>query len=268
VAPGPARAWCEDAPVSSQESEPSDTDAWARHTDTPWGRLQASLLRRRLLGWHGEGRVESVLDVGCGFGDLAAALAPTADQVVCVDRSEAMLAAAQRSLSSAPAAARFERRDLDDGLAGLGTHALVVAHNVIDYATDPRQALAEISARVEPRGRLSISFGNAAAQALRHAVITHDLNEAIQLARLPEVRLPGPCGESLRLRRSIVEGWLEDEGLQVTGRAGVRVLIDLLPNKIKDEALMPAIEELELELGSRPELVDVGAMVHLVAARP
>jgi hypothetical protein len=41
-----------------------------------------------------------------------------------------------------------------------------------------------------------------------------------------------------------------------------------LPNKIKDEALMPAIEELELELGSRPELVDVGAMVHLVAARP
>jgi hypothetical protein len=72
----------------------------------------------------------------------------------------------------------------------------------------------------------------------------------------------------LRLRRSVVEGWLTDEGFQVTRRAGVRVLVDLLPNEVKVDAVMPAIENLELELGDRPELVDVGAVVHLVAARP
>jgi predicted TPR repeat methyltransferase len=71
------------------------------------------------------------------------------------------------------------------GIVTASTHDLVVAHDVIGYSANPHQALADIATRVQPGGRLSISFGNGAAQALRHAVITHDLTEALRLAQLP-----------------------------------------------------------------------------------
>ena len=254
-------------------SSPSDDEgvaaaAWARHMDSPWGRLQASLLRRRLLGWLGTDMVGSVLDVGCGLGDLAGAVAPAAERLTCVDRSASMLAAARQRLSGSDAPVRFECRDLDDGLHDLGAHDLVIGHNVVDYSADPREAVHALAARVGSGGRLSLSFGNAAAYPLRHAVMTHDLAEALRLSQVSEARLPGPCGEAIRLRRSTVRRWLEEAGLSIVHVAGVRVLIDLLPNELKTEATLPAIEELEWELGARPELVDVGALVHLIAQRP
>ncbi len=254
--------------MDSMSDEKSDATAWARRMNTPWGHLQSSLLRRRLLRWLGTGQVGSVLDVGCGLGDLAAAVAPVAVRVTCVDRSPSMLVEARLRLSSAQAIVRFECRDLDDGLHDLGTHDLVIAHNVVDYSVEPRGALDDLAARVGPGGRLSLCFGNGAAYPLRHAVITHDFAEALRLTKVAEPLLPGPCGQSIRLRRSTVQGWLEDAGLSVLHVAGVRVLVDLLPNGLKTEATLPALEELEYELGDRIELVDAGALIHLVAERP
>lgn len=50
-------------------------------------------------------------------------------------------------------------------------------------------------------------------------------------------------------------------------RAGIRVLVDLLPNDIKNDESLPTIEELELQLGDPAELVDIGAVFHFVAER-
>ena len=254
--------------MASTDDEGDDAAAWARRMETPWGLLQASLLRRRLLDWLGEGHLGSVLDVGCGIGDLAAVLASSADRLVYVDRSPAMLVEARRRLEGSEAGISFECRDLNDGLHDLGRFDLVIAHNVVDYTHEPQQAVEALANQLKPGGRLSLVFGNGAAQALRHAVMTHDVSEAVRLARLPELRLPGPCGESVRLRRPVVENWLQGLGLSVVQRAGVRIVIDLLPNEMKTGATMPAIEELEIELGERTELVDVGALVHLFAIRP
>ena len=254
--------------MNSTSDEETDATAWARRMGTPWGQLQSSLLRRRLLHWLGTSRAESVLDVGCGLGDLAVAVEPIASRVTCVDRSPSMLAEARRRLSTAQASVRFECRDLDAGLHDLGTYELVIAHNVVDYSTEPRKALDDVAARVEPGGRLSLCFGNGAAYPLRHAVITRDLDEALRLTKVAEPVLPGPCGQSIRLKRSTVENWLNEAGLSVVHVAGVRVLVDLLPNELKAIAMLPTIEELEWELGNRIELVDAGALVHLVAERP
>ena len=257
-----------DVPVDSIDGEGDDAAAWARRMETPWGSLQASVLRRRLLYWLGDRRHGAILDVGCGIGDLAAVLASTTDRLVCVDRSPAMLAEARRRLEGSKAKVSFERRDLSDGLHELGKFDLVIAHNVVDYTPEPQQAVEALANQLKAGGSLSLVFGNGAAQALRHAVMTHDFNEALQLARLPELRLPGPCGESIRMRRPVVERWLQDLGLSVVQRAGVRILVDLLPNEAKTDATMPAIEELEIELGERAELVDIGALGLLFAVHP
>lgn len=241
-----------------------DAEAWKRRLGTPWGRLQSTLLRRRLDSWIGGRSLASILDVGCGLGDLTAAFAAKADSVTCLDRSDAMLGEARVRLAEAEVAARFVERDLDAGLSDLGLYGLVIAHNVIDYTADPRRSIGELAARVGRGGLLSLSFGNAASVALRHTVMTHDLAEGLRLARRPQIGLlPGPCGESVRLRRAQIEGWLADEGITISHRAGVRVLSDLLPNEVKTSDNMGSIEDLELELGERPELIDIAAIVHL-----
>lgn len=245
-----------------------DAEAWVRRLATPWGRLQSSLLRRRLVSWIGTTSLGSVLDVGCGLGDMAAALAAKTDKVTCVDQSYGMLNEAQDRLSASKVPAQFVQRDLDTGLSDLGTHDLVIGHNVIDYTVDPRSSICDLAACVGRGGLLSLSFGNAASVALRHVVMTHDLREGLRLARLPDIgRLPGPCGESMRLRRVMVEEWLQDEGITVSHRAGVRVLNDLLPNDVKTDRNLAVIEDLELELGERAELVDIAAIVHVLGKR-
>lgn len=245
-----------------------DAEAWTRRLATPWGRLQSSLLRHRLIAWLGVGQLGRVLDVGCGLGDMAAALAARTDTLTCVDRSQSMLDAAQARLAASDVVARFVQRDLDAGLHDLDAHDLVICHNVIDYAEDPQRAVGELAARVRPGGVLSLSFGNGASIALRHVAMTHDLVEGLRLARLVDIgRLPGPCGDSMRLRRVDVEDWLGDAGIAISHRAGVRVVTDLLPNELKTDDNMADLEELELELGERQELVDVAAIVHVLGSR-
>ena len=117
-------------------------------------------------------------------------------------------------------------------------------------------------------GSIARSFGTSASVALRHAVMTLDLDEGLRLARRSEFGgLPGPCGDSVRLRRGLIEEWLDDAGIQVGHRAGVRVLTDRLPNEVKSGSNMQLLMELELELGERPELVDLGAIVHVLGYR-
>ena len=241
--------------------------AWRRHLATPWGRVQSALLRGRLLTWLGARSFDSALDVGCGVADTTLALLPTTRRITCVDRSQAMLDEAQSRVGdSGPVT--FVQRDLNDGVADLGSHDLVVCHNVIDYTRDPQRSVAELASCVDGNGWLSLSFGNSASFALRHAVLTHDLGAALALARRSElVGLPGPCGDSARLRRVMVEEWLDDAGIEVAHRAGVRVLTDLLSDEVKSGSNLAVLEELELELGERPELVDIGAIVHLLGYR-
>gem|GEM_PF-5893900 len=47
----------------------------------------------------------------------------------------------------------------------------------------------------------------------------------------------------------------------------MRVLNDLLPNEVKTDHNLAIIEDLELELGERPELVDLAAIVHVLGSR-
>jgi ArsR family transcriptional regulator len=92
----------------------------------------------------------TVADLGCGIGQLSAALAPFVARVIAVDRSSDMLQAARRRLRDLPNV-EIRRGDLEalplaDGEADAATLLLVLHH-----LPDPAAALAE-TARVLRRG--------------------------------------------------------------------------------------------------------------------
>ena len=97
----------------------------------------------------------TVGDLGCGTGQLTAALAPFVGRVIAVDASAPMLQAARKRLQGFENV-ELRRGDLetlpiDDARLDAATLALVLHH-----LPEPGRALAEVARVLKPRGRLLI----------------------------------------------------------------------------------------------------------------
>jgi ArsR family transcriptional regulator len=95
----------------------------------------------------------TVGDLGCGTGQVSAALAPFVSRVVAVDTSAAMLQAAQERLKDMPAVelrrGELEALPVEDGELDAATLMLVLHH-----VPEPPRALAEVARALKPGGRL------------------------------------------------------------------------------------------------------------------
>jgi ArsR family transcriptional regulator len=94
-------------------------------------------------------------DLGCGTGQVSAAIAPFVARVVAVDASAAMLQAAKRRLHGLDNVdlrrAELEALPIDDGRLDAATLMLVLHH-----VPEPERALAEVARVVKPGGRLLV----------------------------------------------------------------------------------------------------------------
>jgi ubiquinone/menaquinone biosynthesis C-methylase UbiE len=136
--------------TKSQEFFSSSAGQWDRVRDELFGdRFHlAALAAFAQSTW-------TVGDLGCGTGQVSAALAPFVQHVVAVDASAAMLQAAKRRLHG------FDNVDLrrgdlealpiDDARLDAATVMLVLHH-----VADPGRALNEVARVLKPRGRLIV----------------------------------------------------------------------------------------------------------------
>ena len=137
--------------TTSQEFFSSSAGQWDRLRDELFGdRFQlAAFAALADADW-------TVGDLGCGTGQVSAALAPFVERVVAVDASAAMLQAAKKRLHG------FDNIDLRRG----ELEALPVDDERLDAATlmlvlhhvpDPARALAEVARVLKPGGRVIIA---------------------------------------------------------------------------------------------------------------
>ena len=136
--------------TKSQEFFSSSAGQWDRMRDELFGERFHLAAGAALAdaGW-------TVGDLGCGTGQVSAALAPFVARVVAVDASAAMLQAAKRRLHGF-SNVELRRGDLealpiDDGLLDLATLMLVLHH-----VPEAEKALAEVARVVKPGGRVII----------------------------------------------------------------------------------------------------------------
>jgi ArsR family transcriptional regulator len=123
-----------------------------------WDRLRAELFGQRpdlaaLLGLLDDDW--TVGDLGCGTGQLAAAVAPFVARVIAVDSSRQMLAAARRRLGDVANVelrnGHLEQLPIDDGALDAAVLFLVLHH-----VAEPTQVLAEAARVVRQGGRLLV----------------------------------------------------------------------------------------------------------------
>jgi len=124
--------------TQTRETIARDFDRIARFADDPWDHNR--LYHRRL--WRAlPARLGPVLEIGCGSGELTAALAGRAERVLALDLSPEMLAAARARCPGA--------RNVELALSDALTHPLPAAHFdlVISVATLHHLPLAPMLAR-------------------------------------------------------------------------------------------------------------------------
>jgi ubiquinone/menaquinone biosynthesis C-methylase UbiE/DNA-binding transcriptional ArsR family regulator len=97
----------------------------------------------------------TVADLGCGTGQTSATLAPYVKQLVAVDESSAMLAAARRRLAEHEnvdlRSGRLEDLPIDDASIDVAVLSLV-----LHFVVDPMEVVAEAARVLRPGGRLLV----------------------------------------------------------------------------------------------------------------
>ncbi len=136
--------------TKSQEFFSSSAGQWDRVRDDLFGdRFHlAALAAFAQSDW-------TIGDLGCGTGQVSAALAPFVEHVIAVDASAAMLQAAKKRLQIFDnielRRGELEALPIDDGRLDAATLMLVLHH-----IPEPQRALADVARVLKPQGRVVI----------------------------------------------------------------------------------------------------------------
>lgn len=126
-------------------------EAYARWRASDLGAVTEALEEEVLRRLAGDVRGRAVLEVGCGDGTRAAALAAAGARVVSVDRSRAMAGVARSR------GAPVVRADACALPVASESFDLVLCANVLAFVPDPAPAVSEMARALRPGGRLVLA---------------------------------------------------------------------------------------------------------------
>jgi S-adenosylmethionine-dependent methyltransferase len=213
-------------------------------------------------------RGTTVLDVGCGQGTQALRLASSGCRVTGVDPSSELLdlcaeSARAQGLDVELLPGRIE--ELGEACKGR-TFDLVCCHGVMMYLDDWAQAIGDLGERLKPDGRLSITFRNGHALAMRPGLRG---DWATALSAFDATSYVNELGLPARASRiDDIETALSSAGLRSVVWHGVRVFTDAVAADIPP----PGPETLELLLdaeeraGSMESYKWMATQLHIIAA--
>jgi 2-polyprenyl-6-hydroxyphenyl methylase/3-demethylubiquinone-9 3-methyltransferase len=155
-----------------------------------------------------------VLDVGCGGGILAEAMARTGADVLGIDLGQAVLEVAELHALEAGVAVSYRRIAAEALAAELpGRFDLVTCMEMLEHVPDPAASLAALGQLVRPGGRVVVSTLNRTPQAFLVAILG-----AEYVARV----LPRGTHEYLKfIRPSELARWGRDAGLEIKDLTGI-----------------------------------------------
>jgi ubiquinone/menaquinone biosynthesis C-methylase UbiE len=113
-----------------------------------------------LENWLSHSKDRNVLDMGCGVGFMAEALAKTGWAVTCVDPALPSLLAAQERFSGGKLLGQFHQSELESLPFSDECFSAAISINMLEFAKNPTLALKELRRVLIPGGRAVVSTFN------------------------------------------------------------------------------------------------------------
>jgi S-adenosylmethionine-dependent methyltransferase len=208
-----------------------------------------------------------ILDAGGGEGLMACELAALGHKVLLCDLSSEMIARAKVAAhekgvsqnmqfvqSAAQDIAQYLEQPVD----------LILFHAVLEWVADPQQVLQALEACLVPGGALSLMFFNYNGLLMRHVVVGNFLyvNEGMPIKNKRSLSPDHP------LNPPDVYRWLEEMGMCISGKTGVRVFHDYLKNKQQQTQDFAELLALEQRYCRQEPFVSLGRYIHVMAHKP
>lgn len=208
----------------------------------------------------------SIWDAGGGQGQMSILCAQQGHRVLLTDISAQMLAHARSDIGvDAELGGRItvQQASIQDVAARGDQFDLVICHAVLEWLQYPRETLLTLLSTIKPGGYLSLAFYNANALVLMNAIKGNfHKARAAQLAGDEGSLTPTAPQSPFE-----VEAWLRDAGLDIIGRAGVRVFFDLMNKPLAASRTLENLLQMERELSRQEGFWSLGRYVHFVARR-
>ena len=233
--------------------------------------VRQELVARQLTAELGPAPVR-IIDLGCGQGTQAIALARRGYEVTGVDASADLLARFERDLAAEPAEVRtrvrVERGLIEDWAERPGVRAAgaVLCHGVLMYAADPDPLLRAVAGLTAPGAMASLLVRNGDGLALRPGLLG---DWAACAQAFDSDRYANRIGITARADRlADLTTRLAGYGLNVTAWYGVRVFTDIVPDDAEPPPDLAALLDCEERAGRTDPYRQVAALLHVIARRP
>jgi len=209
-----------------------------------------------------------ILDAGGGSGHMAVRLAGLGHSVVMCDVSEDMLAKAATRAAEAGVTGAIDIRHLSiqryANIAG-EKFDLVMCHAVLEWLEDPQSAVRDLARLVKQGGQLSVMFYNRFASLLKRT-LAGDFEAALGDFQTGPVRRGWGEGATA-LDNQVVVSWLEEQGLEVNARAGIRIFHDHVVDKLDGPQRLTQLIELEKAVCRSEPFTSLGQHTHLTCRK-
>jgi S-adenosylmethionine-dependent methyltransferase len=204
----------------------------------------------------------SILDAGGGAGRMTVALAKLGNQVTLCEPAKEMLEKAQRSANTEHLNnISFVNKALQD-FSTTQLFDIILNHAVLEWLAEPKAALEHLVKQLEPNGYLSLMFYN------RNAVIFKDvLAGDFALEALREGVVKSGWNEKAKpLFPETVVAWLNEFGMHIKSRAGIRIFHDHIAQEDKEGRLKQLLK-VEQAMRKQEPFASLAQHIHLVCQK-
>lgn len=230
----------------------------------PKGQIRLRLLLDDLLNRSGilDNKVSlSILDAGCGMGQVSLKLTQLGHNLDLCDISSEMLSLAKNEFDAANLTANFHHiavQDLDE--SHTGKYDVIVFHAVLEWLKNPEDIIAELKKRLKPGGYISLMFYN------KNAIVFYNLLKGNFNKVLTDdfKGHPGGLTPTNPIDPDDLDHWLTNNNITVLSKTGIRVLYDYMHKDIKANRSIEDIIKMESIYAHQSPFNMMGRYIHYI----
>jgi S-adenosylmethionine-dependent methyltransferase len=243
---------------------------YLKDVEEPWGKLFYDLTWHHIDS-HITNPTRTILDVGCGFGHSAIRMAEQGHVVTGMDITPDMIKMARQRSEGRGLNITFFEGKVEELHSSINKHTFdwVLCHNLLEYLSNPRETLQQLSEMLHPTGSLSLLVHNPTAKVLKKGIIEADFSQAQKNLHQMTFFNSLIGTELTQYPLDTLKKWLEENNLELESYYGVRSIFDYIVGEEykTNKDWYENILSLEKEVTGISPYRDIAQFTHIIAKR-